>query len=561
MAEKKYTALFEVKDRVSPAVKSMKDSMTRARDEQGRFVRKIAEMDKQQKEYNTTTRRTTEAVDKMKRALVGVGSGFATMGTRGMTAVRTLGSGLKGIVSTVMSLPALLAGAGAAFGALKLTDAIVGGAMNKELSQMQMGALLADQGKGMDLYKMVQDKAMTSMFSEREFSKAATTFLPITRDFGDIDKLMSINERLASSNLLEGMEGASFSLREALSGDITSIAERFNISKSSLRSNGFSADGSWEQNLMAVDKTLDKMGYTAKYVDQVNDSAYAQWQLFKSNALKLFADSGEGILSKLKEPLKELNTIMGSSKMSAFVDKFGDFLAGKLSAGVQYVEDMNLTWTDFDRLLKGAGEIFSGVGDSFAIMMGTFDGEKGKSPREQFEQFAESMEAGGKAIHDFNESFAPFIEKVRAFSEWGTTFFQRDEDGNKQKGLLRWAGDALTGKGTDWYYTPGEQQTPWQQLKETFRMNGQFFDKFDFNPNAGSSSRLNGSHRSGLSYVPYDGYIAELHKGEEIVPAQAAGRANGQVVINISQMQVRQESDIDAIGKAIANELRLKGAM
>ena len=545
---------------MSDKLKRIEQATTRARDAQGRFISATKRAEDAQERMKHQTDRATSSLDRMRRAAQIAGRGFDSFGRTGMFAMRTLGGGLKGIASTVMSLPALIAGAGAAFGAWKLGDAVIGGAMKKELTQLQMGALLADQNKGMDLFKIVQDKAMTSMFSEQDFSKAATTFLPVTKDFGDIERMMSINERLASSNLLEGMEGASFSLREALSGDITSISERFNISKSRLRENGFSADASWQQNLEAVDRTLDKMGYTAKYVDSVNDSAYAQWELFKSNALKLFADSGEGILSKLKEPLKELNTIMGSSKMSAFVDKFGEFLAGKVSAGVQYVEDMNLKWTDFDRLLKGAGDIFSGVGDSFAIMMGTFDGEKGKSPREQFDQFAESMEAGGKAIRDFNESFAPFIDKVRGFAEWGTTFYQEDSEGRKQKGLLRWAGDALTGKGTDWYYTPGEQATPWQLLKETFKDIDNFID---FNPNAKTNGRLRGSHMGGLSNVPYDGYVAKLHKDERVLTAQENreyGRGGG-FTIHIQNMQVRKDSDINEIGKAIANELRLKGAM
>lgn len=545
---------------MSDKLKRIEQATTRARDAQGRFISATKRAEDAQERMKHQTDRATSSLDRMRRAAQIAGRGFDSFGRTGMFAMRALGSGLKGIASTVMSLPALIAGAGAAFGAWKLGDAVIGGAMKKELTQLQMGALLADQNKGMDLFKIVQDKAMTSMFSEQDFSKAATTFLPVTKDFGDIERMMSINERLASSNLLEGMEGASFSLREALSGDITSIADRFNISKSTLRENGFSADASWQQNLEAVDRTLDKMGYTAKYVDSVNDSAYAQWELFKSNALKLFADSGEGILSKLKEPLKELNTIMGSSKMSTFVDEFGEFLAGKISAGVQYVEDMNLKWTDFERLLKGAGDIFGGVNDSFAIMMGTFDGEKGKSPREQFEQFAESMEAGGKAIHDFNESFAPFIDKVRGFAEWGTTFYQEDSEGRKQKGLLRWAGDALTGKGTDWYYTPGEQATPWQLLKETFKDIDNFID---FNPNAKTNGRLRGSHMGGLSNVPYDGYVAKLHKDERVLTAQENreyGRGGG-FTIHIQNMQVRKDSDINEIGKAIANELRLKGAM
>ncbi len=34
---------------------------------------------------------------------------------------------------------------------------------------------------------------------------------------------------------------------------------------------------------------------------------------------------------------------------------------------------------------------------------------------------------------------------------------------------------------------------------------------------------VNGSHRSGLEYVPFDGYIAELHKGETVLTSQQAG--------------------------------------
>ena len=39
---------------------------------------------------------------------------------------------------------------------------------------------------------------------------------------------------------------------------------------------------------------------------------------------------------------------------------------------------------------------------------------------------------------------------------------------------------------------------------------------------------VDGSHASGLDYVPFDGYIAELHRGEMVVPAEEArGLRNG----------------------------------
>ena len=47
------------------------------------------------------------------------------------------------------------------------------------------------------------------------------------------------------------------------------------------------------------------------------------------------------------------------------------------------------------------------------------------------------------------------------------------------------------------------------------------------NVNQTSSRSVNGSHASGLDYVPFDGYIAELHKGEMVVPAKQAKQLRG----------------------------------
>lgn len=561
MAEKRYTAIFDAQDRMSDKLKRIEQATTRVRDAQGRFISANKRAEDAQERMKRSTDEAASSIERMKRAMTTAGTGIAAFGNRGVSAMKGLGSAIGGIWSRLTSLPSLIMGAASAWGLFKAGELVVGGAMQKELTQMQMGALLADQGKGMDLFKIVQEKAMTSMFSEKDFAGAATTFLPITKDFKEIERLMSINERLAASNPLEGMEGASFSLREALSGDIASIADRFNISKSGLRENGFDSAASWQQNLEAVDRTLDKMGYTAKYVDDVNNSAFAQWELFKSNSLKLFADTGEGILDKLKSPLKDLNTTLGSEKVSAFVDKMSDVLAGKMENAITYVDQMNLTWDDFNRIGSSAGDILAGVKDSFAIMMGTFDGKEGKSPRDHFEDFAKAMDAGAQGIADFNKAFAPFMDGVRSFAEWGTSFFGKNDDGTKNKGLMTRFADGVTGKGWDKTYDPSTQVTPWQALKETFRINGQLLDGINFNPNAGSSGRLRGSHMGGLSYVPTDGYIAKLHQGERVLTAEQnrgyTQGANG-VAINIQNMHVRNDQDIELIGEALARRLEMR---
>ena len=56
--------------------------------------------------------------------------------------------------------------------------------------------------------------------------------------------------------------------------------------------------------------------------------------------------------------------------------------------------------------------------------------------------------------------------------------------------------------------------------------------------NTSKGRSVNGSHRLGLNYVPFDGYIAELHKGERVLTAEQArrqdsGAGNITVVQNI----------------------------
>ena len=39
---------------------------------------------------------------------------------------------------------------------------------------------------------------------------------------------------------------------------------------------------------------------------------------------------------------------------------------------------------------------------------------------------------------------------------------------------------------------------------------------------SGGGSRTDGSHANGLSYVPFDGYVAELHQGEKVLTRREA---------------------------------------
>ena len=62
----------------------------------------------------------------------------------------------------------------------------------------------------------------------------------------------------------------------------------------------------------------------------------------------------------------------------------------------------------------------------------------------------------------------------------------------------------------------------------------------DVNVNA-TSSGVNGSHSGGLAYVPFDGYIAELHKGERVLTASESSEYNrGENTNNTSGITIIQ---------------------
>ena len=69
---------------------------------------------------------------------------------------------------------------------------------------------------------------------------------------------------------------------------------------------------------------------------------------------------------------------------------------------------------------------------------------------------------------------------------------------------------------TDWF---GNR---WQDIKDFFGGFGEGYEK----ARKKSKKAVNGSHRDGLSYVPYDGYISELHEGERVLTKQEAQRYN-----------------------------------
>lgn len=72
-----------------------------------------------------------------------------------------------------------------------------------------------------------------------------------------------------------------------------------------------------------------------------------------------------------------------------------------------------------------------------------------------------------------------------------------------------------------------------------------------------NDDKIDGSHYSGLNYVPYNGYTAQLHKGEQVLTAQEAkeyrngSQASG-ITISGNTFNIREEKDIKLVALELA---------
>ena len=67
---------------------------------------------------------------------------------------------------------------------------------------------------------------------------------------------------------------------------------------------------------------------------------------------------------------------------------------------------------------------------------------------------------------------------------------------------------------------------------------------------------LGGSNANGLPYVPYDGYLARLHKGERVIPAREVSSRSFSSNLYVENMNMGGGTDADALANAIANRNR-----
>lgn len=313
------------------------------------------------RQFNRDLQKATREVDKFGDNLDDAGRkgrGLAShLGGGLRTNVRNLGSSFKDTAAQGLKLSGLMAG-GLVTGVGGLALALGGGAaaglgFNNSMEKVtaQLNAFTKDGAKSAEILDMIKDRASKTPFAFEEMAKATVSLMSSARQAKlPLEDLVKEAEILAASNPAEGLEGAAFALKEAVSGDFTSIIERFNLPRSminKLKDEGVPA-------IDIVRRAMQELGLDADLVGNLANTAEGKWSTLKDTFVNLAGEVTKPLFDTFSSGLGKVNEWLTANE--PMLTKFAQDLAGTLSQAIQGAASF---LSDLVRNLSGFWQAYS----------------------------------------------------------------------------------------------------------------------------------------------------------------------------------------------------------
>lgn len=214
---------------------------------------------------------------------------------KNLNAFQRTANGTFGALQSVGNVALGVVGGGLlALGGGMAATAFSGLDLNRSMENVtaQLNAFTKDGNKSAEILDMIRERAAKTPFEFNEMARATAGLLPAAKASGqELESLVEKAEILAASNPAQGLEGAAFSLREAVSGDFTSIIERFNLPRqfiNKLKDEGVPA-------LEIVQRAMKEVGFDTDLVANLAETADGKWSTFK--------DTFQGFAAQITKPI------------------------------------------------------------------------------------------------------------------------------------------------------------------------------------------------------------------------------------------------------------------
>ncbi|SHI78350.1 hypothetical protein [Clostridium intestinale] len=407
------------------------------------------------------------------------------------------------------------------------------GENNKGKSDSELSSMSANYMKD------IRDSGASNGFQSKDIVQAGTKALGIAGgDTSEAMNLVKMAQDMAALNPGKSAEDAMEALEELKSGG-TSKLKDFNMDVSEGDAKNLGLKGVMDQKLKPkFAGGAEKMGQTGTgLVSTIKEKVKNRTQ-----------DIGLNMLEKMKPVLSGIVKILDSPGFANFSSKLGDgitFVFGKIGEFATFIQGKMPQIQGFiGGAMQFIGDKFSWIGEKMPSLQQILEtgwnviANVFTTVQPLIEPLLSILINGVRLIYEGFQLAFPYIQEI-VTSVWENVqpIFEALSNG------LSWVADKF-GKLLDWIGGGSSSSD---------------------SGSSGGGRNVDGSHANGLKNVPFDGYIAELHKGEAVIPASqnpynssTSYSTGGSVVFTklADQIVVREEADIDRIADKLVKQLQ-----
>ncbi len=526
-----------------------------------KFTNPMRKIEQQVNRNQNAVDRMKRSVDKSGRSMVSMTRNYSRLGVqidRFGKGIFSAGKGIVGFLGKLNPLSSGLLGiasaAGAAYSAVKLFNATVGEAMKMQQSQVVIGAMFDDKKLSSEYMKMMDKIAIKSpLLDSQTMYSNSKSFITASKDLKQLEKMWDLAERLVASDPQQGLEGAIFALRELFSGDAISIVDRFEMPRTIMNE---IKKLPLEKQLVELDKYFNKIGITTKLIDDMGSTALGTWQQVKERMQLRLRDMGEPSLNAVSKFLNGVLDRLEGDDMTKFANWGGRVIENMvtgLSDGAIRLYDWftNLANDpEFKKRTTITGKVMFVMDDIADKLREWYDGG-GKEKIIKFGSGAAEVLVGA-------------FDNTPAFTELGVKMGMSLVDGVFQ-GIQKSAKESAVGQGI-------LNALRWNPIGMAQNVSTRVFNKVNDSFSKDKKTTRPGgqrSHASGLDYVPFNDYPANLHRGEAVLSAEEnkqyqKGKFGGGLHIenfNYHSPRGNVKEDAKAILEELARLIELEGGL
>jgi hypothetical protein len=515
------------------------------------------------------TKRITEQMNRATNLFSNSQARLASESRRASFSIKQLGSEMKvakeGISGLAGKFTGLAAAIGGAYAAQKLFNATIGQAARYERSQGLITAMMGDVKKAKQFMEEIEKMAINSpLLNSQDMMAAASAFLPMTKDLNRLKKLYDLSERLYVLNDQQGMEGASFALREFLMGkDATSLVERFNLNRKVLND---LKNLSFDEAVKGLDELLNKMGVTRKTIETIGTDTLAKWSQIKERLARTFRQIGEPSLKVVNNFLTGLLNRFDSGDLTRFAN-VGANIVKQIITGLTNTATKIYDW--FSTISKS--EEFQKRTTLWGKVSFMFD--------DLYKRFTEWLKNdGSKKIESMTSTLITAVSKALQNNSAIIAKAALTVGAKIGSAMARGIMDAISKNPIAQFLIGGAGPVVGAVYPSVKKWYDKLFSGDKKSKNSKSSStrtfynpRLIKGYYHGLDYVPYDRFPALLHKGEMVLTRKEAdeyrksGNGGRSVQVSIGQINLHgvggdMRKAARELMKIMADELERVGA-